>query len=234
MKPSMFTRCRSILLALPGLAMPALAADAPAKAAIDGPPPLVAMVQAPGGFPRVPSEAFLGRVETLPIEKVRELANQGQADATVQLARLLWWNGNTTEPIRLLRQPAAAGVPVAQYLLATYLRGRDNAASIELLKEAALRGHATAQETLAAQHLAGTQGLERSVDQAFALYLQAGQQGLRNAQMNVGLMLCTGRGTAVDQATGRRWFLNSQQGQMMPLPPSAAGCGGDAPPAPPQ
>lgn len=217
------------LLALgPGLYLPALAAEPP----IGPPPALVAMVQAPGGFPRVPSEASLRSVETLPIEQVRALAQAGQAEAKVQWARLLWWNGNTSDPIRLLNEPAAAGLPVAQYLLAGYLRARDPAASIDWLKQAAQAGHAIAQETLAAHHLAGTQGVERSVDQAFALYLQAGRQGLRHAQMNVGMMLCTGRGTPIDKATGRLWFLNSQQGQAMPLPPRAAGCDEDTPARP--
>lgn len=213
---------------LAGWAGLALGADM----AVEGPPPLVAMVQAPGGFPRVPSEGFLRNVETLPIERLRELADAGQVDARVQWARLLWWNGNTSDPVRLLKEPAAAGVPVAQYLLSSYLRTRDPAASLDWLRQAAQGGHAIAQETLAAHHLAGTQGLERSVDQAFKLYLQAGRQGLRNAQMNVGMMLCTGRGTPADKATGRRWFLNSQQGQPMPLPPRAAGCDDNAPEGP--
>lgn len=191
---------------------------------IGEPPPLVKMVQAPGGFPRVPSEPDLAAVETLPIDEVRSLANAGRADARVQLARLLWWNGDLTQPLELLRAPAEAGMPVAQYLLSTYLARRDPPASVRLLVQAAGAGHAVAQEALALLHTSGARGVERNRDEAFRLYLAAGRQGLRNAQMNVGAMLCRGDGVAADVELGRRWFVNSQQGQRMPLPATAGGC----------
>jgi TPR repeat protein len=172
----------------------------------------------------VPTEAYLTAVETLPLEQVRDLARAGRDDARIQLARLLWWNGDMREPLVLLREPAASGVPVAQYLLATYLMSREPGPAMELLKNSASGGHAIAQETLASYYASGTRGLPRSPDEAFKLYLKAGLQGLRNAQMNVGMMLCKGTGTEANKAAGRKWFASSQQGQMMPLPPRAAGC----------
>jgi len=188
------------------------------------PPQLAPLVQAPGGFPKVPAESYLAAVETLPLEQVRDLARVGRSDAQVQLARLLWWNGDVKGPLELLRAPAAEGISVAQYLLATYLMAREPVQAMALLKNAAAGGHAIAQETLASFYESGTRGLPRSPDEAFKLYLKAGMQGLRNAQMNVGIMLCKGAGTTVDKVVGRKWFINSQQGQLMPLTPKSAGC----------
>jgi Sel1 repeat len=194
--------------------------------ALEAPPPLVAYVQAPGGYPRVPAEAYLSEVQSLSLDQVRALHAAARMDATVQLARLLWFDGDTVRPIELLAGPAEKGVPVAQYLLGTYLRfrNRDVQGAVRWLTEAARQGHPTAQETLAGFHESGTLGVAVDAEAAFRLYLAAGRQGLRHAQMNVGMRLCKGSGVPEDKTIGKAWFINSQQGQLAPLPPRAAGC----------
>jgi TPR repeat protein len=184
------------------------------------------MVQAPGGYPRVPTEEPLTAVEQLPKDEVAALAKNGRRDAQIQLARLLWWDGDASQPVELLRPHAEAGIPVAQYLLSTYLRfrNRDTAGSLRWLREAARQGHPVAQETIAGYLERGANGIEQSLPEAFAMYLAAGRQGLRNAQMNVGIMLCKGLGVSPDKPLGKLWFQNSQAGQLVPLSPRAAGC----------
>jgi TPR repeat protein len=200
--------------------MPALAQP------IGSPPALVAMVQAPGGYPRVPSESFLVAVEQLPKAEVQALSKTGRQDARIQLARLLWMDGNTAEPIEMLQGPAESGVPVAQYLLGTYLlfRNRDPASALKWMREAARQGHSIGRETLAGYHERGRNGVDVDLPRAFELYLAAGKQGLPHAQMNVGMMLCKGLGVTADKSIGREWFLHSQQGQAVPLKAKAAGC----------
>jgi TPR repeat protein len=214
------TRRWVALAALLSVALGAAAGD------IGQPPPLVAEVRAPGGYPRVPAEAFLAQVQALPIAELRPLAEQGRADAQIQLARLLWWDGDTQTPLALLRPHAEAGVPVAQYLLGSYLRlrNRDLPGALAWLSAAARQGHPVAQETLAGAYENGSLGVQRSDDEAFRLYLAAGRAGLRHAQMNVALHLCRGRAVAQDKALGRAWLASSQQGQPVPLPAASAGC----------
>lgn len=197
-----------------------------AEGPVGEPPALAKTVRAPGGYPAVPSEPALAAVEQLPLQEVRALAESGREDANIQLARLLWMDGNRTQPLDLLRKPAQAGSPVAKYLLGTYLRspGGDPKYAAQLLSEAAHGGHAIAQETLAGHHERGTLGFTRSDQEAFAWYLLAGRQGLRHAQLQVGLMLCQGRGVKTDKALGRLWVANSQQGVLVPVSPAAAGC----------
>ena len=192
-----------------------------------GPPPeLVSTAEAPGGYPKVPSEPFLISVESLGKAELRALQKAGRPDAAVQLARLLWMDGDRFTPLELLKEPADSGVPVAQYLLGTYLRfGKgEQARSLMLIQEAARQGHPIAQETLASYFEGGSNGVEKNDVEAFRLYLAAGRQGLRHSQFNVGMFLCTGRGVDKDQATGKAWFMNSQKDQRMPFPPRAAGC----------
>jgi TPR repeat protein len=192
-----------------------------------GPPPaLVSTVEAPQGYPEVPTEPHLVAVETLRKDELRALVAAGRADAAIQLARLLWMDGDRFTPIQLLKEPAESGVPVAQYLLGTYLRFSkgEQARSMKLIQEAARQGHAIGQETLAGYYERGTNGLEKSDVEAFRLYLAAGRQGLRHSQSRVGMFLCTGRGVEEDQATGKAWFLNSQKDQRMQFSPRAAGC----------
>jgi TPR repeat protein len=210
-----FTTFFIMFASLPGFAEP-----------IGNPPILVATVEAPGGYPFVPSEPYLISVEKLAKEELRILSKAGRIDATIQLARLLWMDGNRIAPVELLTEPTANGIPVAQYLLGMYMRFNkgDKPRSLKLLQDAARQGHAIAQETLAIYYESGTDGVEKNVEEAFRWYLAAGKQGLRHSQMNVGMYLCIGRGVEEDKKTGRAWFLNSQQGQRMPLPPRSAGC----------
>lgn len=216
----------SILVVHPGSDLSA------AGGPVGEPPALAKTVRAPGGYPGVPSEPALAAVEQLSLEEVRALAESGREDASIQWARLLWMGGNRTQPLDLLRKPAQAGSPVAKYLLGTYLRstGGDPKTAAQLLSEAAHAGHAIAQETLAGHHERGTLGFTRSDQEAFAWYLPAARQGLRHAQLQVGLMLCQGRGVKPDKSLGRRWVANSQQGVLLPVSPAAAGCD-DASPA---
>ena len=178
------------------------------------------------GFGKVLVEPFLAEVQELPAVELRKLHDAGRVDATVQLARVLWWAGQMDAPIDLLRGPAQSGIPVAQYLLGNYLRfkRRDLEGSRAWLLQATERGHPMAQETVAGYFDSGEIGFSKDKVRAFQLYLAAGRQGLRSSQMSVGMMLCRGTGTEADKEIGKAWFLNSQRGQRMPIPARAAGC----------
>ena len=194
---------------------------------IEAPPPLAPMLaDSRGAFGQVLFEPFLAEVQELPANELRKLHEAGRADATVQLARVLWWAGQMDAPIDLLQGPAQSGIPVAQYLLGNYLRfkRRDLDGSRTWLLQAAERGHPIAQETVAGYFDSGENGFSKDKARAFQLYLAAGRQGLRSAQLNVGMMLCRGTGTETDKEMGKAWFLNSQQGQRMPIPARAGGC----------
>lgn len=196
---------------------------------VDAPPMLRPMVSAPGGYPRVSSDPALAAVEQLPIKDVRAMAERGRRDAQIQLARLLWWDGDATTPIEILRPHAEAGDASAQYLLGTYLRfrNRDMDGSRRWLGEAVRQGHPVAQETVAGLLASGLGGMEKNLSEAFGLYLSAGHAGLAHSQLKVSEMLCQGIGVARDKATGRVWFANSQSQALVPLSPKAVGCDGD-------
>lgn len=79
--------------------------------------PLVSDAKGPP-FGKVPDEPYLREVQDLEIPKLEELHKMGRIDASIQLARELWWAGDAETPINLLSNPAEQGIPVAQYLLA--------------------------------------------------------------------------------------------------------------------
>lgn len=215
-----------VRLALPLAAALSAAMACAAAPDIGQPPPPVANVRTPGGYAAVPAEPFLAQVQALPVAELRPLANAGRADAQIQLARLLWWDGDTQTPITLLKPHAEAGVPVAQYLLGSFLRlrNRDVPGALAWLTAAAEQGHAMAQETLAGAYRDGRLGLPQSDADAFRLYLAAGKAGLRNAQLNVAMHLCSGRVVAPDKALGRVWLASSQQGAPIPVSTADLGC----------
>lgn len=205
-----------------GLATPAVA-DVPD---IGAPPPLVPQVRTPGGYAAVPVEDFLAPVQGLAVEEVAKLAGSGRADAQIQWARLRWLDGDTLTPIDTLRPHAEAGVPVAQYLLGSFLRfrNRDLPGALKWLTAAARQGHPLAQEALAGAYEAGSLGLQPSPQEAFRLYLAAGKAGLKHSQMKVALYLCGGRVGEPQKALGAAWLVNSQRAEPVPLTPAAAGC----------
>jgi TPR repeat protein len=172
------------------------------------------------------SEPYLRDVEGRPEAELRRLHNEGRVDATIQMARILWANGDAHHPIALLEQPANDGIPIAQYLLGVYLRfkNRDLAGSEKWLSRAADAGHPIAQEYLAGLLQFGRAGFPKDEERAFRLYLAAARQGLIHSQMNVGMMLCTGTGVAVNREQGKVWFLNSQLRQLKPFTLKDAGC----------
>jgi TPR repeat protein len=173
-----------------------------------------------------PYEPYLREVTELSLEELLELHQLGRMDATILLARSLWWNGDVETPIQLLQEPAAQGIPVAQYLLGFYLRfkNRDPEGSVRWLTAAATAGHPIAQETLAGYYEDGSFGFQKDVRHAFQLYREAAEQGLKHSQMLVGVMLCSGKGTPQDKVEGSKWFLKSQEGQKVPFSLKDAGC----------
>jgi TPR repeat protein len=183
-----------------------LAANSPLYAqSIAQPPPLQAKVRdAAKAYPAMPSEPYLERVQHLAKHEVTALSAAGRVDAQIQLARMAWWDGDRIGAIDLVERPAQQGIPVAQYLLGTYLRAgnRDVPRAMSLLQQAAAAGHPIAQETIAGFFAQGTQGFEKNEKRAFELYLSAGQQGLAHSQMTVGVMLCNGTGVERDKALG--------------------------------
>ncbi|MEN3276324.1 MAG: uncharacterized protein V7631_2114 [Massilia sp.] len=170
-------------------------------------------------FGAPPSEPFLKEVQDLEIAKLVELHKSGRSDATVQHARSLWWEGDAETPIELLIEPAEEGIPVAQYLLGMYLRfkNRDLDGSAHWMKAAAEAGHPIAQETLAGYYEAGSFGFPADVEKAYRLYRSAAGQGLKHSQLNVGMMLCAGKGVALDKREGAKWFRKANKGQRAPF-----------------
>ena len=212
---------------LPCLAVLSVAlVSASAAQDIGPPPPLTPYIKTPGGYAAVPAEEFLAKVQGLSVAELMPLAKEGRPDAVIQLARLRWADGDTLTPIDAVRPHAEAGIPVAQYLLASFLRFRnkDVPGAVTWLAAAAKQGHPLAQEALAGAYAAGLLGLQRSPDEAFRLYLAAGKAGLRHAQMNVAISLCNGHSGPPDKALGKLWLASSQQGQPVPLSASSAGC----------
>ncbi|RZI98989.1 MAG: sel1 repeat family protein [Rubrivivax sp.] len=183
-------------------------------------------MRTPGGYAAVPVEDFLAQVQGLPLEAVAKLARSGRADAQIQLARLRWSDGDTLTPIDTLRPHAEAGVPVAQYLLGSFLRfrNRDLPGALKWISAAAKQGHPLAQEALAGAHEAGSLALPPSPQEAFRLYLAAGKAGLWHSQMKVALYLCSDRVGPPQKALGAAWLVNSQQSELVPFSPAAAGC----------
>lgn len=160
------------------------------------------------------------------MDKLVELHKAGRLDATVQLARSLWWDGDAETPIALLLAPAERGIPVAQYLLGIFLRfkERDLDGSAYWLKTAAAAGHSIAQETLASYYEKGSFGFPIDDGQAYQLYRQAAEQGLKHSQLNVAMMLCTGRGVAADRNEAAKWLGKANQGQRSRISLKEAGC----------
>jgi TPR repeat protein len=52
----------------------------------------------------------------------------------------------------------------------------------------------------------------------------AAEQGLKHSQLNVGMMLCAGKGVARDKVEGSKWFLKANEGQKVPFSLEAGGC----------
>jgi TPR repeat protein len=179
-----------------------------------------------GGSSGAPSEPYLKEVQHLEMDKLVELHKAGRLDATVQLARSLWWDGDAETPIELLRTPAERGIPVAQYLLGIYLRfkERDLDGSAYWLKTAAAAGHAIAQETLASYYEKGSFGFPVDDAQAYRLYRQAAEQDLKHSQLNVAMMLCTGKGVTPDRNEAAKWLGKANKGQGSRISLKEAGC----------
>lgn len=187
--------------------------------------PLFSYAKRPA-FGEAPDEPYLKNVQDIEISELTKLHEMGRVDASIQLARELWWEGDTETPIRLLNSPAEQGIPVAQYLLGVYLRfkSRDLEGSARWLTAAAEAGHPIAQETLAAYYENGKYGFPVDLQQAYRLYRLAAEQGLKHSQMNVGMMLCAGRGVPRDKAEGSKWFLKANEGQKAPFSLKEGGC----------
>jgi len=177
-------------------------------------------------FGTVPYEPYLKEVQDLDISELVELHKIGRIDATIQLARELWWDGDAETPINLLRNPADQGIPVAQYLLGSYLKfkNRDLEGSSRWLTRAADAGHPIAQETLASYYYWGKYGFPVDLQKAYQLYRLAAEQGLKNSQMNVGMMLCAGKGVPRDKAEGSKWFLKANKGEKVRISLKEGGC----------
>lgn len=170
------------------------------------------------GFGVVHDEPYLRAVQELEVPELIELHKNGRMDATIQLARELWWDGDIETPITLLKEPAEQGIPIAQYLLGTYLRfgNRDLDASARWLILAASAGHPIAEETLAGDYEYGSNGFPKDLPRAYELYRLAADQGLKYSQLNVGLMLCRGKGVKKNEVEGNKWILKAY-GKKIPL-----------------
>lgn len=177
-------------------------------------------------FGKAPFEPYLKEVQSLEIPKLIELHKMGRIDASIQLARECWQADDAETAIYLLSPPAEQGIPVAQYLLGIYLKfkNRDPEGSIRWLTAAAAGGHPIAQETIAGYYESGRYGFPLDMEKAYQLYHLAAEQGLKHSQMNVGMMLCAGKGVPLDKIEGSKWFLKANEGQKMPFSLKQGGC----------
>ena len=83
--------------------------------------------------------------------------------------------------------------------------GDDLAASVELLKNRAAQGEASAQSALGFKYVTG-QGVPQDYTEALKWYRLAATQGQAAAQFNVGFLYSQGNGVPQDDVEAYKWF----------------------------
>lgn len=121
-----------------------------------------------------------------------------------------WRAGQHEEMLALVQPLAAAGDPLAQFLMGGFhSRGegvpQDEELAVSWWRKAAEQGLASAQNELGAA-LTDGRGVEPDPVQAVAWYRRAAAQDLAVAQANLGLMYWNGMGVRQDEREAIAWF----------------------------
>jgi TPR repeat protein len=116
----------------------------------------------------------------------------------------------------LIRVAAEAGIPEAQYALATFYKDgrgvdKDPREAARLLGAAALAGNIDAEIEYAIALFNGT-GVARNETAAFGYLLKAARKGSPIAQRRLAFMYATGRGVKADPVQAARWHLIARAG----------------------
>jgi len=145
----------------------------------------------------------------------RLAAEKGHAPSQNNLAMFLEHgmgvDKNAPQALSWYRRSAAQGDPEGQYHLArAYLDGNiiepDTANAMRLFTLSAENGHAPAQFMLGYILETGQGGADKDLRRAAAWYKAAAEQGLPDAQLNLGLMYLAGRGVDRVMVLAHMWF----------------------------
>jgi TPR repeat protein len=150
----------------------------------------------------------------MPLDDLRTLADQGNADAQYNLG-VCYLNGtgvrpSTEEAVRWWHLAAEQGHAFAQYNLGyVYDTGQgiepDLPQAATWYRLAADQGDADAQDALGFMYLNG-RGLTQDYAQAVRLFRSPAAQGLATAQFNLGLMHANAWGVPRDDVEAYMWF----------------------------
>ncbi len=155
----------------------------------------------------------------LDIDKLEELANQGDAKAQFSLGRLYDWGEEVPQDYQkafeLYSKAAEQGYIYARYNLGImYYDGngisKDYQKAFELYSKAAKQGFAYAQYNLGSMYYNG-EYVNQDYSKAFKWYSKAAEQGDSDAQHNLGLMYYNGDGTKQNKQEGLEWINKSAE-----------------------
>ena len=91
------------------------------------------------------------------------------------------------------------------FAFAAPLWAGDQAASVDLLKNRAAQGEASAQSALGFKYVTG-EGVPQDYTEALKWYRLAAAQGIAIAQSSLGFMYYEGRGVPQDYVQAHKWF----------------------------
>jgi hypothetical protein len=148
------------------------------------------------------------------LEKLLNLAKQGNADAQNRLGRM-YYDGegvakNYEEAARWLRQAAQQGLASAQFDLGDmYCDGlgvdKDYAQAVSWIRKAAEQGLPVAQNHLGTMYDEGL-GVAQSYEESVKWYRKAAEQGDADGQYNLGCMYESGHGVILDYDEAIKWY----------------------------
>lgn len=115
--------------------------------------------------------------------------------------------GEGPEALEMLTKTAAAGYPLAQYMLAMYLDGKEkHAEAAEWMTKAAEKGEVDAMHYLGGIMYARGQGVEKDARKAVYWLRKAAEKGKMSSQVLLAGYLLTGKdGVEVNREEGLKW-----------------------------
>lgn len=158
-------------------------------------------------------------VKKLGAEEIRRRAEQGDVNAQVRFALMLY-DGECVQVDKAkascwFMRAAQQGVAEAQYRFAFMLLQGDGVEADEdygmtFLRQASAQGHADAMFNLGVKMYFG-EGTSVDRAQAAALFLRAAEEGLHQAQNNIGYMMIIGESVVQDVEKGCQWLRKATQ-----------------------
>jgi TPR repeat protein/endonuclease III len=170
----------------------------------------------------VPDRGGPGLTDKQEVEKIMNLAAQGDAEAQKRLG-LMYSKGegiaqNDEEAAKWFRKAADQGYAVAQYDLGiVYYYGlgvaQDYVQALKWFRKAAEQGDAASYAYLGYMYRGGD-GVPQSVEEAAKWFRKAADQGEVEGQFGLGWTLCDGPESSRDYGQGLKWYrLAAEQGQ---------------------